>query len=120
MAFLGGLVGKLVAVAVGLLLLAGVAGVALYASDYGVEATVVEKDCAGGPLIVVKLELTGGHRTVPLDNQQQCAIIEIGNFVEYHVRTGHTRVYEKEGGKCVYDSQTGIGCGTEAFEGFLG
>lgn len=118
--FLGSLMGKIVAVAVGLLLLLVVVGVALFASDYGAEATVTGKNCqANPPTVDVETKLFGVDRTVEVA-KQQCFIIEKGNFVVYRIRTGQTTIYEAEGGKCIYDTVTGPGCGTEAFNSFLG
>lgn len=115
MGFVGGLPGRVVAVAVVLVLLAVVFGVFFYATDQPVDATVQDKRCMPGDAqVTVKTKLFGVTRQVPLENTE-CAIINVGNFVEYHIRSGHTIVYETEGGKCVYDSVQGPGCGQAAF-----
>lgn len=118
--FLGGVVGKILAVVVGLVLLVVLIGVGAYAADYGAEANVTGKDCqASPPTVDAKTKLFGVKRTVDVE-RQQCFVIEKGNFVVYRIRSGQTTIYEVEGGQCLYDTKTGPGCGTEAFSGFLG
>jgi len=108
MAFLGGLIGKLIGLAV--LLIVGVlaVGVWAYASDYAVEATVTKKECTSAPAqIFVKTKLFGIEDSTEV-TVQQCQIIQVGNFVEYHLRTQRTTIFQSEGGECVYDSSTGL------------
>lgn len=110
-----GLVAWLLIGAGGLVGATAVTGGILYASDFAVEATIVDKECSLSNLasaqerfVAVKTKLFAiDHKLadVPLD---QCNIIQVGNFVEYHIRSGHTRVYDSEGGKCLFDSETTI------------
>ncbi len=102
--------------AVGILLL--VAG-SLFLNDYAVEATVVEKSCipASGPFhsggqaggVTVSTKLFGIHYTVQDVDAVACGAIQPGMFVQYHIRTGRTVVYDRDGGACRYDS-TGALC----------
>lgn len=118
--FFGGLVGKIVAVVVGVLLLLVVVGVALYTSDYAARADVTGKDCqARPPTVDVTTRLFGVDRTVEVA-QQECFLMEKGNFVVYRIRTGQTTIYEFEGGKCIYDTVTGPACGPQALGGLGG
>jgi hypothetical protein len=101
--------------------LAAFAGI-VYATDYGLEATVVGKDCGatgggGGtpfplaaPSVTVKTKVGGLRHTQGLP-AQQCAVVQVGNFVIYHIRSGRTSLYQSEGGSCIYDSVGGVnGC----------
>lgn len=102
----------------GLLVLLVVAGVSLYASDYAVEATVVEKSCisrtalnpgqAGG--VTVETKLFGIRYTVEDVDATTCTAIQPGNYVLFRIRSQQTTLYESEGGDCIYDSVTGAGC----------
>lgn len=110
-----GIIGLVVA---SLLILLVVVGAALYASDYAVEATVVEKSCvprsafnpgqAGG--VAVETKLFGIRYTVQDIDATTCAAIQNGNFVLFRVRSQQTTLYETQGGPCIYDSVTGPGC----------
>jgi hypothetical protein len=88
----------------------------VYATDYGVEATVVGKDCGAGggvlplsaPSVTVKTKVGALRHTQGLP-AQQCAVVPVGGFVVYHIRSGRTSLYETEGGKCIYDSARGVG-----------
>ncbi|MBI2078258.1 MAG: hypothetical protein HYT80_07820 [Euryarchaeota archaeon] len=108
MAFLGGLVGKLIGLAVLLVVLVLGIGIWAYASDYAVEATVTKKDCAAAkPVVFVKTKMFGIEDSTEVSGHE-CGIIQVGNFVRYHLRTQRTIVYQAEGGTCVYDSATGL------------
>ena len=100
-----GLLG-LVASVVGLLV-AGVGGTVgyLYATDARVDATVTDKDCVLDVIAVKTKAFSLDHKVhdVPA---QECAVIQVGNFVQYHIRSAHTTVYSSEGGVCLYDSIT--------------
>ena len=105
-----GPVGITLAIVGGLLGIVLVGGAILYATDYKVDATVQETRC---DLLQVKVQtkLFGLDHTVkdvPLD---QCNVLEPGNFVEYRIRSQRTTLYDREGGQCLYDSQTGPYCG---------
>jgi hypothetical protein len=94
----------------------------VYATDYGVEAVVVSKECGGSggspggpfplaaPSVTVKTKLGGLRHTQSLP-PQQCAVVQAGNYVVYHIRSGRTVLYDHEGGRCLYDSTGGLaGC----------
>lgn len=87
-----------------LLLIVGWVGL-YYAADRPLEADVVDKRCSAlGPSeVVVKTRLFGVRHTSPVD-AMSCGAVPVGAFVLYHVRSGHTVVYEIEGGRCIWDS----------------
>jgi len=99
----------------GTMVLLGLAGGIAYATDYGVEATIVGKDCPAGFFgsglgeVTVETKLFGIERTVGLP-KEQCLALNEGNFAVYHLRTARTTLYETEGGPCIYDSEKGVGC----------
>lgn len=107
MALLGGLVGKILGLALLILVLVVATGVFLYATDYAVEATVTGKDCQAQPATVtVETRLGGLTEVVPV-TPTECLVIQRGNFVEYHIRSERTVIYERDpslGGRCVYDT----------------
>lgn len=111
-----GLVGKIIGAVVLLLILLGVGAGFAYATDYGLEATVTEKDCVADPepTVRVKTRVGGIGHTVEVPSEQ-CATIQPGNFVVYHLRSSRTIIYEAEGGPCIYDTETGPGCGASLF-----
>jgi hypothetical protein len=100
---LGGLV-------VALLVTAGV----LYASDYGLEATITETHCnsplAAAHSVTVQTKLFGIRQDVSDLDYQTCTALSPGNLVVYHIRTGRTLLYERDGAPCSYDSATGAPC----------
>ncbi|MEK6984775.1 MAG: hypothetical protein AABX89_00105 [Candidatus Thermoplasmatota archaeon] len=110
-----GLIGLIVG---GLLVLLVVAGAALYASDYAIEATVVEKSCVPRSVfnagqsgsVTVETKLFGIRYSMPDVDASTCAAVQSGNFVLFRVRSQQTTLYESEGGDCIYDSVTGPGC----------
>lgn len=101
-------VGKAIATLL-LVLVLGVAALAvvLYATDYEVDATVQRTDCSRGQ-VDVTTKLFGIDHTVTGVPMQQCLVLRAGNFVEYHIRSAHTRLFDVEGGDCIYDSVTGV------------
>jgi hypothetical protein len=106
-----GLLGAVAAAAI--LVLVGLVGVGayLYSTDYALRADVQGKECGLGSLNVVSVHT----RTLGIDHdvvgvpQHECSIIQVGDEVQYHVRTQHTTIYRD--GECFYDSETGPGCG---------
>lgn len=87
-----------------------VTGVVLYAVDYRIDATVQETRC---DLLEVKVKtkqfgIEHTVRDVPVD---QCGVLEPGDFVQYRIRSQRTTLYDEEGGRCLYDSETGPYCG---------
>jgi hypothetical protein len=110
------LVGVIVTVA--LCLVGATAGTAgyLYATDYVLKADVQDTLCLGplqpddSNVVSVKTRTFGFGHDVKGIPDQQCQLLSSGNYVEYHLRTKHTTLYEREGGKCIYDSLTGVLC----------
>jgi hypothetical protein len=101
------IVGALVLLAV----LGIVLGVAAYASDYSVQGTVTEKKCGFmPPTVTIHTKQLGITKPVEVSTDQ-CGILSPGNFVVYRIRSGRTTIYEREGGGCLYDTDTGIRCG---------
>lgn len=104
MAFLGGLVGKILGIVLLVVVLLIAAGVYAYATDYGVEASVVSKKCAESPpTVTVKTKVGGLAETVQV-GVTECGVIQPGNFVVYHIRSERTIIYQSEGGKCLFDT----------------
>ncbi len=86
-------------------------GAALYATDYALTADVEDKQCGVSlNVISVKTRFLGIDHDVVGVPQHECGIIQVGDEVEYHIRTKHTTVYRN--GDCFYDSETGPGCGS--------
>lgn len=106
MALLTSLVGKLIGLAILLVVVVVVLGVGAYALDYGVEATVTNTDCgASPPMVEVRTKLLGTTHDVPVSSNQ-CFAIQRGNFVVYHIRTERATIYDREGGRCLYDTES--------------
>jgi len=98
-----GTVVKVALVVVAVLLL--VAGVA-YAADYGVGGTVEKKsrDPRTGEYVVhLGLDLGPTFKQALGPDQWNC--LREGNYVKYHVRSGHTIIYSEKGGRVLYDSE---------------
>ncbi len=87
--------------------LVGVGGLVgyLFATDQAVEATVTDKDCILGEIAVKTKTFSIDHKVKEVP-KQECAIIQVGNFVQYRLRTERTTIYASEGGACLYDSKT--------------
>lgn len=108
------MVTKIVLGLVALVVLLGGVGAIAYAADAPVEATIIEKDCPGalrgGPgEVTVKTKLFGIEHSLDVP-RDQCLAVQEGNFARYHVRSQRTELYDKEGGRCIFDSEKGIGC----------
>jgi hypothetical protein len=83
-----------------------VTGAVLYATDFAIDAEVHDKRCGAAiNVISVETRLFGIDHDVQGVPQHECGLIEVGDQVEYHIRTGHTTVY-RDGG-CFYDSING-------------
>lgn len=80
---------------------------ALWALDYQVDGTVTKTDCSRGD-VTVHMRLFGMTHTVTGVPTTECLLLKPGNYVQYHIRTAHTRLFDSEGGDCIYDSVTGI------------
>ncbi|MCA1812435.1 MAG: hypothetical protein LC624_00615 [Halobacteriales archaeon] len=85
--------------AVALLLVLLAAG--LYATDYGVGATITQKGNDSSGYYIVAHTQFGLDVKKPLPLEQWVAL-SVGNFVVYHVQSGHTKVYDREGGALLY------------------
>jgi hypothetical protein len=118
-----------------LALVVGAVGGILYATDYGVEASVAETHCAGSgnpffpglpaatptpapapaaaqpdSTVTVVTDVLGLRRTVSLPSEQ-CHALRPDNFVVYHVRSGHTTLYrDATKAVCLWDSDVGVPC----------
>lgn len=104
-----------IGLAILLVVLAGGFGVYAYATDYPVEATVKNKDCdLATPVVTVQTKSFGITHSVEV-GANQCNLIHPGNYVIYHLRTQRTIVYDREGGRCLYDSSAAAACGTATF-----
>ena len=86
-------------------------GLIFYASDRAIAADVVEKRCpAFGPgEVVSETRLFGIRHTTPV-SATQCAVVPLNAYALYHLRSGHTIIYESEGGRCIWDSKIGAAC----------
>ena len=92
-------------------LLVAAAGVA-YAMDMPVEATVVRKSSPclfDGNSVTVQTKLLGIEHTATGLPREPCLAANSGNFVKYHLRSGRTSLWVREGGPCIYDSVDGVG-----------
>ena len=78
----------------------------LFATDYGLAATVTKRDCAANPPAVTVTTKTFGITHAMPVTSEQCGVIRQGNYVVYHVRSQHTIIYEHQGGRCMYDTNT--------------
>ncbi|MEA3191404.1 MAG: hypothetical protein QOD77_1986 [Thermoplasmata archaeon] len=100
----------LLKVAVALVVLAIVAVATAYAIDMKVQASVVDKSCnpLGESTVTVRAKVLGVTHTAPVDTEV-CATLQPDNFVEYRLRSGRTSLYEAEGGRCLFDTEHGLG-----------
>lgn len=91
--------------------LAVIGGIA-YVADYGVDAKVTKVERAGGTCTVtVEPKLLPVSHTVTDLDAQTCFVVQEGNAVRYHVRSERTLLFDSDGGPCIYDTKTGVGCG---------
>lgn len=105
----------------GLIVLVAAIGGIMYMTDTAVEATIVDKDCAGGVIgggagsqvtVKTKFPIPGIETTIKEFDDRTCSILragEDGNYVKFHVKSERTIMYEREGGACIYDSD-GVVC----------
>jgi hypothetical protein len=77
---------------------------ALYASDYGVGATITSKGQDGGGPYVVATTKLGGFQVKRNLPAQEWAAVQPGNFVVYHIASGRVELYDHEGGTMLYRS----------------
>lgn len=103
-----GLIGRIIAIAVGFVVLVAAVGAYAYATDAGAEATVTGKR-ASGSTSTLELTLSLVPYTLEQDvSRQVYCSVAVGNFVVYHVQSAHTLLYEKKGGRLLYDSEKGL------------
>lgn len=127
-AFFGTLTGKIVIGAVALVGGLGLTAGGLYANDFPLEATVIDKSCSplSGYTVTVELDLFGIDSKQPV-GADECVLVQKGNFVKYNVKSERLRLYESEGGCLIYDShgdptcpQNTPGGGNPGIGGFFG
>ncbi len=118
-----GLIFKVLAGVVGLVVLIAAIGGILFVTDTPVEATIVEKDCDVSALngnsnsqvtVKTKFPVPGIEYTLQDFSDSICAGLragENGNYAVYHIQSERTIFYEREGGACLYDS-SGVVCGS--------
>ncbi len=109
-----GLIAWILIAVVGLVAAVGVAGGVMYANDTAVGAKVVDKECKGSLLstqpqssvtIETQFPVPGIVHTVEqVDNNACHSLTEGRSFIEYHIQSGRTILYESQGGKCLYDT----------------
>ena len=99
-----------------LTLLVAAVGFVLYLRDYTLEATVAEVRCSA-PLgsdaeneVDVRTKFLGIDHTVAGVPDSECRLLREGNFVQYHIRSHRTLLFDSEGGTCIYDSERGVAC----------
>lgn len=80
----------------GLLAVLLLTGAGLYAADYGVEATIVEKSC---PDVTAETHV-GGFEVVRQVEGARCSLVQPGDVVVYHIRTGDLE-YQPQGSGAV-------------------
>ncbi len=77
----------------------------LWAVDYGVEATVVDKNCAlAENTVQVQESVTRIKHTEPIA-AEECTLVQEGNFAIYSVRSGRLQIFDREDGNKLWDSQ---------------
>ena len=106
-----GLLGIVAAVAILAIVGTVAVGVYAYSTDYTLSADVKGKQCGQGSLNVVSVHTRAfgiDHDVVGVP-QQECAFIQVGDQVDYRIRSKQTTIYRD--GDCVYDSVSGPGCG---------
>lgn len=105
-------------VLVGALAVAAIVAGGAFVSDAKVQATVVDKQCptptpfgSATGQVTVRTKLFGIRYTVTDIASAQCALVQSNNFVEYHLRSQRTSLWQREGGSCIWDSVHGLnGC----------
>lgn len=88
----------------------------LWAVDYGVEATVVDKDCSavGENTVQVQESVSRIKHTEPIAFDE-CTVVSEGNFAIYNIRSSRLQVFDQEGGNKLWDSQWMASMGFPAF-----
>lgn len=104
----------------GLVAILGATAGILYANDFAIEATVIDKECAGAGgifgngsagsnSVTVQTRLFGIEHTLADIPNDQCLLIQEDNFVRYRVQSERTSIWESEGGSCIWDTANGPG-----------
>ena len=105
-----GALGVIVGIVVAIAFAGAGVGAALYATDYSLTADVQDKQCGLSlNIISVKTRWFGIDHDVEGVPQHECGIVQVGDEVQYHLRSKHTTIYRN--GECFYDSETGPTCG---------
>jgi hypothetical protein len=113
-----GLVALILKIAIGAVLLVGVAGGVAYAMDMGIDADVTNTQCNAGssggffggasdPMtstVTVKTRILGIGYTVTGMGYTECQAVHTGYFVRFHIRSQRTSVWDAADGNCIYDS----------------
>ena len=103
--------GRIIRLVVLVLLVVGVLwALSFYMSDGVVEADVKEKQCSpvGESSLTVKTRWFGIEQTKGL-GYMECTGVPVGAYVQYHVKSGRTVVFDRQGGHCLFDN-TGEVC----------
>ncbi len=95
----------------GLLGVVVIGGGIAYAADVQLSATIQDKDCQplGPSTVEVETKFLAFKADVEIE-YDQCLILKKGNYVEHHIRTEHTTIYEVEGGACIWDTEKRYPC----------
>lgn len=99
------MIGKIFAV-IGTLIFLGAAVIGgMFVFDAPVGGTVSSKDqCPTEGLVGISTDFFGLKANADV-GVAKCAALQVGNYVKYHLRTGHTIIYSEKGGTCLYDSE---------------
>jgi hypothetical protein len=99
----GGPLRLVVFIIVGILAFAVVAGGSLWAMDYGVEATIIEKQCGSrGSTVSVQEDVTRLVHTQEVD-RLECEFAQSGHQAVYNIRSERLRLFTPDG-QCYWDS----------------
>ena len=104
--FLAGWTGRIIAILVLLLVVLVGFGAIFYFTDQHVDATIVEKrqESPTEPCTVkAKTERFGITQETEIQ-PQECALVRVGAFVQYYVRSQRTVIFASKGGACLWDS----------------
>lgn len=103
------MIGKIFAILGGLIFVAAAVIGGLFIFDAPVGGTIAhKKDCASEGLVAVETDFFGLKADVDV-GIARCTSIQVGNYVEYHLRSGETSIYESKGGACIYNTENGPG-----------
>lgn len=101
----GGTLRFVIFIGIGVVLLLAIIAASLWGMDYGVEATVVDKDCnTRESTVTVQESVSQIKHTEPIAFQE-CGVVNQGNFAIYNIRSERLQVFDREGGTKLWDSQ---------------